>query len=407
MTKALTGSASPLRINVSKKTGRHTFHLPFNELKIPHFDGLNIAVDPGGSGTKVGIMRDANTIEVLTLPPYVFTEEVPKGASRRLSRESGIGENSGIAAMLTATTDERNQEKSPAVDKNNISFERKGKRIVGGKSAGDLGGKTGLGQSKLELLEEKVIMALILAGIDINTAFKLSISLPYKRETFEVEQSRVPRLFRRLSWTQDGKTYTPDPKVIKVVPEGAHGHLFSMLVDPSLPNYATIKHMNLDGGWREIKGLAFDSTNLNQPSRTQSGIREFGINEAYRRVAEIIGEGNHESPEFVSAVNECLEKELEAPKYFVRSIGESVDLWEVAESVFDDFQDEYIDEAMKLIQPGYNHFCLFGGVMRPSVYGDALVEEIEDRTGGECTIMQPYPEFANVLCQVVDLACSQ
>jgi hypothetical protein len=163
--------------------------------------------------------------------------------------------------------------------------------------------------------------------------------------------------------------------------------------------------MNIDGGWREIKGLAFDSSNLAVPSRTQSGIREFGINEAYRRVAETIGEENHESPEFVAAVNEALQKKENAPKYYVRNVGESVDLWEEAKPIFDDFQDEYTEETMSLVQPGYSHFCLFGGVMR--TYGDAIADEIEDRTGGECVIVDPYPEYANVLCQVVDLACTQ
>jgi hypothetical protein len=39
-------------------------------------------------------------------------------------------------------------------------------------------------------------------------------------------------------------------------------------------------------------------------------------------------------------------------------------------------------------------------------YGDVLAEEIEERTSGQCVIMDPYPEYVNVLCQVADLACS-
>jgi hypothetical protein len=41
-----------------------------------------------------------------------------------------------------------------------------------------MGGETGLGQSKLDLLEEKVIMALIMAGISPDAQFKLSLALP-------------------------------------------------------------------------------------------------------------------------------------------------------------------------------------------------------------------------------------
>jgi hypothetical protein len=72
--------------------------------------------------------------------------------------------------------------------------------------------------------------------------------------------------------------------------------------------------------------------------------------------------------------------------------------------VFDDFEEEYIEQAITLIPAGYHHFCLFGGVMHR--YGDVLAEEIEERTSGQCVIMDPYPEYVNVLCQVADLACS-
>jgi hypothetical protein len=399
--KALEGSTSssaPAMV-FNRKTGRSTIELPRTGIKIPYPEVLTIAIDMGGCKTKVGVMKDGTTIEIFTLLPYVYTEDVPKGASRRLSRQVESGSIGGISALLTATEDGQEGE-----NKDNIVFERKGKRISGGKAAGDLGGQTGLGRSKLDLLEEKVIMALIMAGISPDAEFKLSLALPGKQDTFEAEQSRVPRLLKRVSWTQDTGAYNPSAKLIKVVPEGSHGHLYSMLVDPSLPDFSKIKHMNIDGGWREIKALAFDSSNLSQPSRTQSGVREVGINEAYRRVAENIGEENHEAPEFVTAVNEALNLKGEAPKYYVRSLGESVDLWEEAQNVFDDFQDEYIEEVVQLIPAGYHHFCLFGGVMHR--YGDAIAEEIEDRTGGQCVIMDPYPEYVNVLCQVVDLACS-
>lgn len=411
MTRALTGSAP--KISVSKRTGRTTIHLPKisgSPIAIPYSDIPTISVDMGGSETKIGVMEGNSAVHIMTLPPYVLVEDVPKGTARRVSRQSGANEIGGISALLTSgsgekTSDSHDDDEKEAIDKNHVSFERKGRRISGGKSAGDLGGATGLGASKLELLEEKVIMALIMAGVTGDKKFKLSITLPYKRDTFEAEQARVPRLLRNLSWSLDGKSHKPEPELIKVVPEGAHGHLYPMLVDPDLPDYSRVKHMNIDGGWREIKALAFDSTNLGVPSKTQSGICEFGINEAYRRVAEIIGETNHESPEFVNAVNEALQKKEAAPPYYVRSIGESVSLWEEAQSVFDDFQSEYTEQVLTLVQPGYNHFCLFGGVMNH--FGEPIADEIEDRTGGECTIIDPFPQYVNVFCQTVDLACTQ
>jgi len=400
--KALEGSTStssaPAMV-LNRKTGRSTIELPRTGIKIPYPEVLTIAIDMGGSKTKAAIMKDGTTIEIFTLPPYVHTEDVPKGASRRLSRQVGSNSVGGISSLLTATEDSQDE-----ATNDNIVFERKGKRISGGKAAGDMGGETGLGQSKLDLLEEKVIMALIMAGISPDAQFKLSLALPGKQGTFEAEQARVPRLLKRVSWSQDTGAYNPSAQLIKVVPEGAHGHLYSMLVDPSLPDFSKIKHLNIDGGWRETKGLAFDTSNLGQPSRTQSGVLEVGINEAYRRVAATIGEPNHESPEFVAAVNESLRLKGEAPKYYVKSLGESVDLWEEAQSVFDDFEEEYIEQAITLIPAGYHHFCLFGGVMHR--YGDVLAEEIEERTSGQCVIMDPYPEYVNVLCQVADLACS-
>lgn len=404
--RALTGSKP--RISVNKKTGVYTITLPKTAISIPHPTKRIIAVDTGGSKTKVGELVDSFTIQVRTLPPYVYIEDVPKGESRRVSRQKNGNGGGGISALLTASdspeeeteTNHSHSENSPLV------FERKGKRVTGGKDAGDLGGKTGLGTSKLELLEEKVIMSLLaMGGISPGEfEFKLSVALPYARGTFEAEEARVPRLLRRINWTQHGVSYNPKADLIKVVPEGAHGHLYSMLVDPSLPDYSKIKHMNIDGGWREIKALAFDSSNFGRPSATQSGIKQFGINEAYARVARVIGEENHEAPEFVNAVNEALKSEDPDFKYYVRNIGESVPLLEEARPIFDDFQEEYVDQVMDLIQPGYSNYCLFGGVMHH--FGDAIAEEIEDRTGGECIIIDPFPEFANVICQVCDLACS-
>jgi len=407
--KALEGSPTPhSNISISKRTGRHIVQLPSKAaIKIPHPEVLTIAVDVGGDKTKVAIMTDAHTVEVFTLPPYVYMEDIPRGASRQRTRAvEPIA--SGISAMLTTTTDDSNEEVAPPRT-DNLSFERKGKRIIGGKGAGDLGGRTGLGQSKLELLEEKVIMALIMAGVKPDSEFKLSVALPGKKGTFEREQSQVPIKLKRLAWTQDN-AYNPSAKLIKTVPEGAHGHLYPLLVNPSLPDFSKmpdfskIKHANFDGGWREMKVLAFDTSNLGQPSGTQSGVLEVGINEAYKRVAEQIGEENHESPEFVLAVNEALKLGSQAPKYYVRAYSQSVDLSEDARIIFDDYQEEYIEEAFKLIPPGYHHFCLFGGVMHH--YGEALGEEIEARTGGECWVMDPCPEFVNAICQVVDLACS-
>lgn len=401
--RALAGSKPQVTVS---KNGVYTIRLPKTSIAIPQPTMTTIAVDTGGSRTKVAEMLDPFTIRVRTLPPYVFIEDAPKGESRRVSRQKSEVGSGGISALLAAAaTDENENAGNEPADNGVLSFERKGKRVVGGKDAGDLGGQTGLGASKLDLLEEKIIMSLISAGvIPGDFLFKLSVALPYARGTFETEEARVPRLLRRINWTQNGVSYNPKADLIKVVPEGAHGHLYSMLVDPSLPDYSKLKHMNIDGGWREIKALAFDSTNLGKPSKTQSGIKSFGINEAYRRVAQAIGEDNHESPEFVNAVNEALKSKNPDFKFYVRSLGESVPIYDEALPVFDDFQDEYVDQVMELIQPGYNNYCLFGGVMHH--FGDAIAEEIEERTGGECIIIDPFPEFANVICQVADLACS-